>query len=83
MLMQLVFAAGVNLFSVSGEDAIRARAARLSEKLSLVYFWPPERDGREWGGGWIVAMAQTNMAVIRPCNFAVMCECVTAKLLFT
>lgn len=47
MLMQLVFAAGVNLFSVSGEDAIRARAARLSEKLSLVYFWPPERDG--WG----------------------------------
>lgn len=35
------------------------------------------------GGGWIVAMAQTNMAVIRPCNFAVMCECVTAKLLFT
>lgn len=49
MLMQLVFAAGVNLFSVSGEDAIRARAARLSEKLSLVYFWLPERDGR--GGG--------------------------------
>lgn len=47
MLMQLVFAAGVNLFSVSGEDAIRARAARLSEKLSLVYFWLPERDG--WG----------------------------------
>lgn len=50
MLMQLVFAAGVNLFSVPGEDAIRARAARLSEKLSLVYFWLPERDGR--GVGW-------------------------------
>lgn len=54
----------------------------LSERvLRVVYFWLPERrvsEGRAGSGGvggWIVAMAQTNMAV--------MCECVTAKLLFT
>lgn len=60
------------------------RELRVSQRSSASYISGlPNGTGGGWGGGWIVAMAQTNMAVIRPCNFAVMCECVTAKLLFT